>query len=208
LLFIVVCCLFYDGVGDLEIDRLLSCEGSSRGRGDYYTGEKLGRTHFRGSQPIYGVWATSGIEVVNACVMPLGCGTGDHRCFVVDFTQATMVGRSQVRVKKLKARRLNTNTKLSRAADKYNKLMEKNRIRYKVDEDHRTAYFAKTKEEAATALAASVRRRANSSWPMLRHTVKESSREGDERGPSTLLVVEITARLNSVSTVYVIKGST
>jgi hypothetical protein len=40
-------------------------------------------------------------------------------------------------------------------ADKYNKLLEKNLIRHNVDEDHRTAYFAPTKEESAAALAAS-----------------------------------------------------
>ena len=118
-----------------------------------YTGEKLGATHFRGSQPIDGVWATSDIEVVNACVMPVGYGLGDHRCFVVDFTLSSIVGRSLVRVKKLKARKLNT--KLPQVAEKYNKLLEANLRRHNVDEDHRTAYFAKTKEEAHAAISSS-----------------------------------------------------
>jgi hypothetical protein len=41
------------------------------------------------------------------------------------------------------------------SSQKYNKLLEKNLIRHNVDEDHRTAYFATTKEESAAALAAS-----------------------------------------------------
>ncbi len=54
--------------------------------GDYTdTGKQLGATYFRGSQPIDSVWATRDIEVLNACVMPVGYGMGDHRCFVVDL---------------------------------------------------------------------------------------------------------------------------
>ena len=118
-----------------------------------YTGKQLGATYFRGSQPIDGVWATKDIEVLNACVMPVGYGMGDHRCFVVDFSLSSLVGRSLVRVKKLKARRLNT--KLPRVAERYNQLLEQNLIRHKVDDDHRTAYLAETKEEARLALASS-----------------------------------------------------
>ena len=118
-----------------------------------YTGKQLGATYFRGSQPIDGVWGTRDIEVLNACVMPVGYGMGDHRCFVVDFSFSSLVGRSLVRVKKLKARRLNT--KLPRVAERYNQLLETNLIRHRVDDDHRAAYQAQTKEEARTALASS-----------------------------------------------------
>eukprot|EP00957_Ditylum_brightwellii_P175903 13394540-Ditylum_brightwellii.AAC.1 len=85
--------------------------------------------------------------------MPVGYGLGDHRCFVVDFTLSSIVGRSLVRVKKLKARKLNT--KLPRVAEKYNKLLEANLRRHNVDEDHRAAYFAKSKEEAHAAILCS-----------------------------------------------------
>ncbi len=85
--------------------------------------------------------------------MLVGYRMGDHRCFVVDFSLSTLVGRSLVRVKKLKARRLNT--KLPRVAERYNQLLVKNLIRHRVDDDHRAAYLAQTKEEACLALASS-----------------------------------------------------
>jgi len=115
-----------------------------------FTGIPLGATYFRGSKPIDGVWATRDIEVVNACVMPVGYGVGDHRCFVVDFTLASVAGTSPVRVKKMTARRLNT--KIPGVEDRYNALLEKNLIHHNVDDDHRKAYFASTKEDASTAL--------------------------------------------------------
>jgi len=53
-------------------------------------------------------------------------------------------------------------------ADKYNKLLEKNLIRHNVDEDHRTAYFAPTKEESAAALAASEKKMSKATdWKSL-----------------------------------------
>jgi hypothetical protein len=57
-----------------------------------FTTRRLGATYFRGSAPIDAVWATSNVAVVNACVMPVGYGVGDHRLFVVDFITALLVG--------------------------------------------------------------------------------------------------------------------
>jgi len=59
-----------------------------------FTGKMFGATNFnfRGSQPIDGVWATSGLTVVGACVMPVGFGVGDHRMFIVDFAMSSMMG--------------------------------------------------------------------------------------------------------------------
>ena len=57
-----------------------------------FTTRRLGATYFRGSTPIDAVWATSDVAVVNACVMPVGYGVGDHRLFVVDFVTALLVG--------------------------------------------------------------------------------------------------------------------
>ena len=121
-----------------------------------YTGRQIGATYFRGSQPIDGVWATRDIEILNACVMPVGYGMGDHRCFVIDIATASMVGRSPVKVKRLNARRLNT--KLPKVLESYNKLLEQDLQRHKADEDHRRAYLASTKEEAKKALDASERK--------------------------------------------------
>jgi hypothetical protein len=53
-----------------------------------FTTRQLGTTYFRGSMPIDAVWATSDVAVVNACVMPVGYGVGDHRLFVMDFFKA------------------------------------------------------------------------------------------------------------------------
>ena len=45
--------------------------------GDYTT-RQLGATYFWGSAPIDAIWVTSNVAVVNACVMPVGYGVGDH----------------------------------------------------------------------------------------------------------------------------------
>ncbi len=63
-----------------------------------FTGKKLGATFFRGSKPIDGVWATQDINVTHACVMPAGFGVGDHRMFVVDMQETSVVGTSPFKV--------------------------------------------------------------------------------------------------------------
>lgn len=86
-----------------------------------FTGVPIGPTFFRGSKPIDGIWATKDIQVVNACVMPAGYGVGDHRLFVVDFRQQSLVGASPPKVVRVAARRLNT--KIPHVAERYvNKL--------------------------------------------------------------------------------------
>ena len=103
---------------------LTSSEGLNMSEvvGDF-TGRPVGPTFFRGSKPIDGVWATKDIQVVNACVMPVGFGVGDHRMFVVDFRQQSLVGASPPKVVRVAARRLNT--KIPHVADRYvNKLEE------------------------------------------------------------------------------------
>ena len=35
-----------------------------------YTGKKIGATFFRGTKPIDGVWVTSDVVIIGACVMP------------------------------------------------------------------------------------------------------------------------------------------
>ena len=37
-----------------------------------YTGKKIGATFFRGTKPIDGVWVTSDLVIIRACVMPSG----------------------------------------------------------------------------------------------------------------------------------------
>ncbi len=73
-----------------------------------FTGKKIGPTFFRGSKPIDGIWATPDITIAHACIMPAGFGVGDHRLFVVDFQEESLVGTAPFRIKRFASRRLNT----------------------------------------------------------------------------------------------------
>ena len=39
-----------------------------------------------------GVWATLDITIANACIMPVGYGTGDHRMFIIDIMVSDLIG--------------------------------------------------------------------------------------------------------------------
>ncbi len=73
-----------------------------------YTGKKIGPTFFRGQLPIDGIWATSGITIANACIMPAGYGIGDHQLFVIDIHTSTLIGTALPRARKAASRQLNT----------------------------------------------------------------------------------------------------
>ncbi len=73
-----------------------------------FTGTKLGPTFFRGSKPIDGIWATEDVVVTHACVMPIGFGVGNHRMFIVNFQESSLVGTAPFRVQRAISRRLNT----------------------------------------------------------------------------------------------------
>ncbi len=57
-----------------------------------FTQQPIGPTYFRGQTPIDGIWATTDVTVVGACIMPAGYGIGDHRLFVVDFLTSSLIG--------------------------------------------------------------------------------------------------------------------
>ena len=111
---------------------LTSSEGLNMSEvvGDF-TGLAVGPTFFRGSKLIDGVWATKDIQVVNACVMPAGFGVGDHRMFVVDFRQQSLVGASPPRVVRVAARRLNT--KIPHVAERYVNKLEELLLRHRLN---------------------------------------------------------------------------
>ncbi len=69
-----------------------------------FTGKKIGPTFFRGSKLIDGVWAASNPVVTHACVMPPGFGVGDHRMFIIDFWESSMVGAALFRVQRFTSR--------------------------------------------------------------------------------------------------------
>ncbi len=59
-----------------------------------HTGTKTGVTFFRGSKPINGLWASSNLEISNACIMLFGYGVGDHKAFILDITLELLIGEN------------------------------------------------------------------------------------------------------------------
>ncbi len=69
-------CMDANDIYKKEIGCLLTNEDSlnmSEVVGDF-TGTPVGPNFFRGTKPIDRVWATKNVQVVNACVMPVGFG--------------------------------------------------------------------------------------------------------------------------------------
>ena len=98
-----------------------------------FTGKKIGPTFFRGSKLIDGIWATPDIIITHACIMPAGFGVGDHRLFVVDFQEESLVGTAPFRITRFAARRLNTKVS-SGATKKYLRRMEDQLSRHRLIE--------------------------------------------------------------------------
>jgi hypothetical protein len=93
-----------------------------------FTQNPVGTTYFRGSKPIDGIWATSGIMVCNASIMPAGYGIGDHRMFIIDFASGDIVGNTPPKIVRPASQRLNT--KIPRTASEYAKLLEEKIIQH------------------------------------------------------------------------------
>ncbi len=96
-----------------------------------FTGKKLGPTFFRGGKPIDAVWATQDIVVTHACVMPVGFGNGDHRMFVIDIQEESLIGIEPFKVQQFAARRLNTKVS-SGATKKYVERFENSIIKHRL----------------------------------------------------------------------------
>jgi hypothetical protein len=73
-----------------------------------FTGKKIGPTFFQDTKLINGIWVTPDVVVTHACVMPADCGVGNHRLFVVDFQEASLIGEAPYRIKRFTSYRLNT----------------------------------------------------------------------------------------------------
>ncbi|KAL7502125.1 hypothetical protein ACHAWX_000462 [Stephanocyclus meneghinianus] len=69
--------------------------------------------------------------VVGACVMPVGCGVGDHKLFQIDFHLESIIGVAPPKIVRAAARRLNN--KLPSVTAEYNKELETVYIRHKVN---------------------------------------------------------------------------
>ena len=92
-------------------------------------------THDRGSRPIDAVLAPPGITCVNAMILLKYGGVGDHRCFIVDFTSDSVLGRVFPRVVKPSSRKLHCIDRLVRNYNnKLDKLCNEHRLYSKMAE--------------------------------------------------------------------------
>ncbi len=63
-----------------------------------HTGARTGTMFFRGSKPINGLWASSNLDISNACVMPFGYRIGHHCTFVLDIPLESLVRENLVKI--------------------------------------------------------------------------------------------------------------
>ena len=87
------------------------------------SGRRLHATFVTGTETIDAVYATSGIEVTNAALLPKYGGIGDHRRFILDFCSASVLGDVHRRVIPGTQRKLNYNC--TRMRNSYNKTLNK-----------------------------------------------------------------------------------
>ncbi len=113
-----------------------------------FTQNPVGTTYFCGSKPIDGIWATLDITVCNACIMPAGYGIGDHRMFIIDFASGDIVGNTPPKIVRPASRRLNT--KISRAASEYAKLLEEKIIQHRLIKRVGQAYSRSRSKQSLT----------------------------------------------------------
>jgi hypothetical protein len=98
-----------------------------------FMGKRIGPTFFQGLKPINGVWVTPDIAVTCSCMMPAGFGVGDHRLFVVNFQEASLIGDVPHRIKRFSSRPLNTKVS-SGAIQQYLQQLETNLERHRLIE--------------------------------------------------------------------------
>ena len=75
------------------------------------TGLYLPPTFRAGSIPIDGIFATSGIECVNATLLPRLGGVGDHWCFIIDFSSESVIGTDFPNIVCVASRKLHCSSK-------------------------------------------------------------------------------------------------
>ncbi len=113
-----------------------------------HTGTRTGATFFRGSKPINGLWASSNLEISNACVMPFGYRVGDHQAFILDITLESLVGENLTKIVWPVSRKLNS--RLPQCGKAYINSFKSNIIRHRLLERLHDAYTGMyTPEERA-----------------------------------------------------------
>ncbi len=69
--------------------------------------------------------------ITHACVMPAGFGMGDHRLFVVDINEGSIIGQAPFQILRQTSRRLNTKVS-SGATRRYIEQLEKGLIQHRI----------------------------------------------------------------------------
>jgi hypothetical protein len=64
-----------------------------------------------GTVPISAIFATAGIECINAYILPHKGGVGDHQCFILDFTSLYVVGTKFPNIVRCSARKRHCKSK-------------------------------------------------------------------------------------------------
>jgi hypothetical protein len=97
------------------------------------TGMHILPTFRDGIMPIDAVYATAGIECVNAYILPHKGGIGDHRCFILDFSSSSVIGTRFQNIVRCAARRLHC--KSTRLIHAYNHELDLLCSRHKIYEN-------------------------------------------------------------------------
>ena len=85
-------------------------------------GDSEPNTYIDGSQPIDGVWISSGLELGGLLILPFSMSVGDHRTILFDLSTRSLIGKFEHRIVRSACRRLNTkNSSLGR----YTKILDR-----------------------------------------------------------------------------------
>jgi hypothetical protein len=116
-------------------------------------GSESPASHSTGSNPITGIFATSGIDCKHVLQSAHKAGMGDHRFFVIDVDLSTMIGKDFPQLVRYEGRKLQS--KKHRARKAYNKSLHKNVIQHKLIEKYdslRLHHHHLTEEEKQAAI--------------------------------------------------------
>ncbi len=94
------------------------------------TGIHIPPTFRDGTIPIDVVFATAGIESINAYILPHKGEVGDHRCFILDFTSSSIIGIKFPNIVRCAARKLHC--KSTRLVQTYNAELDRLCNRHKM----------------------------------------------------------------------------
>jgi hypothetical protein len=76
-----------------------------------HAGWPIPHTFRTGSIPIDGIFATAGVECINAFILPHYGGVGDHRCFILDLSSESLIGTLFPNIVRCAARKLHCSSK-------------------------------------------------------------------------------------------------